>query len=414
MGETSDRDIRGKLAYSRRYPEDFTEVPRGMEPLYKQMLHTIASQASRVQLLSKRILTWAACSWRPLSIAEMEVVLEPEFKGYVKLENTIVQVCGHFVTVDSSKIFMIHATARDFSLNGSDGSLPFIDSRRGHEHIATVCLKHLSNDKWRRVFKATDNSHGLIKKKSRANRLVIAEKSYPPLGYATCYWAYHFSKSHLDSQHLMNTLRDFLTTYRLSWIEGIALSGNLRYLTRSAQYLKIYAKRRYRNLHSDIQNAPPQLNLPAEDDAENVLSWAIDFIRIVGKFGPNLVQYPSAIYRLVPPFCPYGSMIGRVYGSAMEKMLAGDNPLSVRGLPSGGWDDCLATVIVGEGVTASKVLATDAYVLSLISSNGTIMVWYADTFDKASEIHHGKYVSLMTLNGSSTLVATSGIKTYRT
>ena len=394
----------------------FTEVPRGMESLYDQMLNRVASQSSRLQLLAKKVLTWAACCWRPLSIAELQTVLEPEFSGFVNLESTVIQVCGHFLTVDNSKVLLIHATARDFLLNSRDGLPPFIDYRNGHNHMAASCLRHLSSDNWSRVFKVVQKSSFVIDKRPKINRLLIAEKDHPFLGYATCYWAYHFSKSSLDSQHLQEILGTFLTKYSLSWIEGIALSGNLRYLTRSAQYLKVYTKRRSRNLHLDALeslNAPAGLKIPAKEDAENVLLWATDFVRIVGKFGPNLVQCPSSIHRLVPPFCPHDSVVGRVYGSARETGLISNNKLSVRGLPSAQWDDCLATVIVGEAAIASKVLATDAYLLTLISSIGNIIIWYVDTFDRARELHHREYVPHMVLNRSSTLVATSGTKTYR-
>ena len=390
-----------------------TEVPKGMESLYSQMLNTISTQPLRQRLKATRILTWAACSWRPLSIAELNVVLEPEFGGFLDLETTIIRICGHFITVNNSKVYLIHSTARDFLLNGSDGSSPFVNCRSGHEHIATACLKYLSSNNWRRVFKTIRNSHSLMNKKSKANQLIAAEKDYPFLSYAACYWAYHFSKSPLDSEPLLDTLTNFLVKHCLIWIEGIALLGNLRYLIRSAKYLKSYGKRRSRNLHRRAMDNPLRLKMPIEDDAKSILPWATDFIRIAGKFGPNLIQRPSAIYRLVPPFCPCESMVGMVYGSGENSRPIDEKALSVKGLPPDKWDDCLATVTVGEAVTASKVLATDSYLLTLISSNGTVVVWYTDTFDRAREMRHGEYVTLMALNKSSTLLATSGIKTYR-
>ena len=160
-----------------------TEVPKGMEALYTKMIEKITSQSARLQFMARRILTWATCCCRPLSIAELQVFLEPEFKGFVKLEDTIVQICGHFISVNDSMISLIHATARDFLLNHKKGSLAFIDSQDGHEHIATVCLKHLSNDTWRHVLKEVEKLPATGPQKPRINRLLLAEQGHPALGY---------------------------------------------------------------------------------------------------------------------------------------------------------------------------------------------------------------------------------------
>lgn len=384
-----------------------TEVPKGMEPLYQQMLGIIEGQSPRLQLIANRILTWTACSWRPLSITELQVALEPEFKGFVSLEDTIVRTCGHFISVDNSKVTLIHMTARDFLLGDRNGTPAFVNSKYGHEGIAIFCLKYLSNHSWKRVFKSVENSMRGVRKKPKTNGLLLAEKDHPALGYATCYWAYHVSKSNLDSQILIESLETFFTRYCLSWIEAIALSGNLRYLIRSAQYLKAFAKRRSRSLKHKTLDLPLSLKDPPEDYAKNIQLWANDFIRIVGKFGSNLVQSPSSIHRLVPLFCPRGSMIGETYATSKEKLI------SVAGLSADGWDDCLASVNVGKSETASTVLATDAYFATLIKKNGTIVIWYSQTCEMARKMHHDEYVSLMTLNNAHNLLATAGVWTYR-
>ncbi|KAH0558740.1 hypothetical protein GP486_004616 [Trichoglossum hirsutum] len=381
-----------------------TEVPRGMEPLYIRMLDAIKAQPPRQQLMAKRILTWATCSWRPLTIAELQVALEPEFKGFVRLEDTIVQICGHFISMDNSKISIIHLTARHFLLRDTDSTPAFINLRHGHEHAASVCLKHLSNDSWRRIFKAVGIQGEARNTKSRMNRLP-SEQDHPFLGYATCYWAYHVSKSPLDSQDLEGTLKNFFARHCLTWIEAVALSGDLRHLTGSAKYLKSYAKR-LRRSPFDAPGPPVSLKAPPVDHAENIQLWAIDFIRVVGKFGPNLVQNPSSVYRLIPPFCPQDSMIGKTYSAANERMI------SVTGLPSEVWGDCLTNVSVGDE-TASRVLATDAYFIVVIRSGGTIVMWHAETCEQARRMYHNEYIAAMALNNPQTLLATAGIHTYR-
>ena len=87
--------------------------------------------------------------------------------------------------------------------------------------------------------------------------------------------------------------------------------------------------------------------------------------------------------------------------------------ISVTGLPSERWDDCLASVSVGGEEAASKLLATNAYFLALISSSGTIVIWYAETCEEARTIEHGEYVSLMEINESQTLLVTAGVDSYK-
>ncbi len=376
-----------------------TEMPKGMEHMYIRMLEKIETQSPRLQLMAKSILTWTACCWRPLALTELQTALEPEFSGFVRLQETIIQICGNFISVDNDKVSLIHMTARQFLLSTRDGVPAFIDSGSGHERIATVCLRHLSDEKWKRIFKTVETSRS-----PKKNRLLLAEKGNPFLGYSVCYYAYHVSQSSPDSEQLPAILKNFFMRYCLSWIEAIALSSNLRYLTRSAQFLKAYAKRLSRRPKLNDVHSPLTLKDHDSDSSKTINLWAIDFIRIVGKFGPNLIQSPSSVYRLIPPFCPPSSMIGTFY-SPQERAI------SVTGLLSEGWDDCLASVNVGKEA-ASKVLATDTFFLILISS-GTVAVWYAETCEEARRIQHGEYISFMEMNRSHALLATAGSESYR-
>ena len=384
-----------------------TEMPKGMESLYARMLKKVEIQPPRLEILAKKILTWMALSWRPLSMTELQTALEPEYSGFVSFQHTISQICGNFIAVDNDKVSLVHMTARQFLLAAQDGVPPFIDSELGHEQLAIVCLRFLSDEKWKRIFKTVDAftsaSTGTTVKK---NRLLLAEEGNPMLGYSVCYFAYHVSKANLHSDELMVSLKTFFTQYCLSWIEAIALSRNLRYLTRSARWLKTYAKRRRHRRNLNSLGYPLSPRDVDSDDSIFVQLWAIDFLRIVGKFGLNLIHSPSSINRVVPFFCPSKSMVASVYGTR-------EGSISVTGLRSDGWDDCLASVPVGKEEAASKIMATDAYFLTLISSGGTIGVWYAETCEEARKLHHGEYVAHMELDRSGKILATAGSESYR-
>ncbi|CAN9302307.1 unnamed protein product [Alternaria alternata] len=384
-----------------------TELPTGMLGLYEQMLVRLLSQPERSGRLAHRILSWVSCSWRPLRLDELQVALEPEFTGFVNLEDTINQICAHFVSVDNGKVSLIHDTARQFLTSKQSTRAAFVQPRHAHSQIAERCLIYLSQDTWSRTFRAISSSDPDAKRGARINRLLLAEEGFPLLGYATCYWAYHVSKSPTSGTSLTSALKVFFSQYCLSWIEAIALSANLRYLTRSARYLKGYAKRkklsRMQKSESPILDS---LTKAPEDDPKWLQSWAIDLIRVVGKFGSILLAKPSSIYQDIVPFCPRNSMFTLTYGEHKP------GQLSVTGLPSDGWDDRLARVSVGDDYIASKVLATESYFITLVSSVGVLLVWHTETCEKARKIEVGEYVAVMTLNNNGTLLATASPSHY--
>ena len=380
----------------------FHDVPEGMESLYARMITNVMNQTHRLRSMALRMLTWTACASRPLYLDELKVALSSEFDEFVSLEDTIIQICGHFLRIDKSRVFMIHGTARQFLLGRTEERSPFIDRRQAHEHVALICVEYLSEEKWKGIFVRAAEA-GFNSKQARKNRLTSFEGDHPFLSYAVQNWAFHVGNSSPESDKLLPALGNFLERYCLSWIHAVALSGNLRTLTNAAQDLKGYVRRRGRKnslLTASSKNV-------GDEVSEFLRLWAVDIIRIVGKFGDNLAEYPSSIYRMIPPFCPKGSKMQKTYGRAR------DNAFSVAGISSSDWDDCLARLNVGEDETASKVLCTGSYFITLIGSSGTVVVWHAESCEEAKRMKHGEWVTMMASNKSGTLIATAGIKSFR-
>jgi len=198
----------------------------------------------------------------------------------------------------------------------------------------------------------------------------------------------------------------FSTTTVYHGIEGVALTGNLQYVFRAAQYLKAFVKRATRR-RSVTEDLDQMLSLnDSQSDFERVHAWAVDLIRVVGKFGSNLLRSPPSIYKHVPASCPKESMIARAYGTSPSRLL------TVDGLPTEEWDDCLASVDIGRENSASQVLATESFFLTLANASGTVVVWSTETCEKARTIRQGEWVTLMALDKSGTLLATSGYRTF--
>jgi WD40 repeat protein len=374
-----------------------TEIPEGMEFMYERMIAMVARQPPRLRRMATEILTWTACAFRPFDINELAVALKPEFGDFFNLEVTIAQICGNFIVTEKSRVALIHQTARQF-LVSKNPHLPIsLDSRRGHEHIATVCMNFLSDNKWRTTFAMAQETED----DANSNKLAGLSNDVPFLWYATAHWAYHVSCAPADSEDLQTSVFNFLERFSLLWINAVALTGNLRIIIRSAQYLKAYAKRKARH---QTQAPPTSLNSTRVGELQQ---WANDFIRLVGRFGVYLAQSPSSIYKHVIPFCPSDSMIRQTFSHLSR------SAISVVGISSGKWDDCLARVTMGGDETASKVICKDNYFITLLGTSGTLVVWHAETCLELRRLYHGEYVTGIKASKAKTLVASAGIKTIR-
>ena len=384
-------------------------IPEGMDTIYTRMIEDVAAQSGRNRKLAVDILTWASCAFRPLDVQELAVALNNDFafENIQSLAAAIADVCGNFVVVKKSQVSLIHQTARTFLLAERSRLLISFDRGKSHERIAVVCMKFLSNiPKWREAFSlAQDTDSNSTGDQQSTSHAALND---PFLWYATTHWAYHVSCASAEmgkSEILQNAVFEFLDKYALLWMNAVALKGDPRILTRSAAYLKAWAKRKARHA-SEV--APTSLSLSrTSNGVEELLGWANDLIRVVGRFGAYLAVNPSSIHKHVVPFCPHDSMIYRAYQYQYG------NAISVRGISSGKWDDCLARLTMGGDEGATKIVAKDNYFIALIGSSGTLIIWHAETCEEARRICHGEYVTGIKVSKTSNLVATAGIKTIR-
>ncbi|KAI9888850.1 MAG: hypothetical protein M1814_006200 [Vezdaea aestivalis] len=348
------------------------ELPVGMEPLYEKMINIISQQPEKTRVMATRILTWIACAFLPLTIADLEEALKPEFKDFVNLRNAAEEICGHFIVVNESRVTLIHQTARQFLLRKTSNLSLTLSEHGGHKHAATA-----------------STSGGAI------------FDGHPFLRYALFFWAYHVSLASVDSNKLLDIILSFLEEYCLLWINGIALTKDLRILTRAAQHLKTYIRRRTQKASKE----PSQRSAMARDS--ELLQWANDIIRIVARFGANLAESPNSIYKHVVPFCPKESIIVKTFSAGRQ------SGFSVKGLSSQTWNDCLARLSMGNDQVAAKLLCKDTFFITLLAASGTMVLWRAETCEEVQRITHGEYVTQIASCKTSNLVATAGFKSTR-
>lgn len=358
-------------------------IPSGMEQLYKRMESNIIRKTKdrpQDRKLGHTILTWAACSRRPLALKELEQALQPEFSVVLDLQFTISRVCGQFVIVDASdRLVMVHQTARDH-ITTTDSDLA-INTIEGHEKLFTKCLSVLVEKLHHRGSDRRSGDQDFVR-------------------YAVTSWAYHFSLTSIESDEPLFQLAKFLKGNSiLAWIVSLAQQGQLKVLVYSSKIMTLYVRRkrgRYRATN-------PLLHRLQELDL--VESWATDFLKILGKFGQTLMTSPSAIYQQIPPFCPESSIIYRHF----EQQAPYPPPLQVGGITHKVWDDSLAKISLGPR-TQTVAVVCSGHLFAVLTGGGEINLYDSTTFDLQRTLSHAERVCAMSFSSCSNLLTTYGFR----
>lgn len=349
------------------------QLPSGMEALYDRMAQSVAALPQEEdKKLASSILAWAACALRLLTIEELSLVLEGEISKPLDLQRSIGDLCGGFVVVDNGgNVAMIHQTAREYLID--DQARPFnIDRSSAHGQLFQRCMSCLTD-------------FGL---RSKINR-----KQAPAfLDYAATSWFYHLSYSSTSSSRIYDTLKSFFKSSSvLTWIQCLAQANRLRTLVLASTQISHFALQQKEKIFSQ---------------GSYLEAWATDLVKIVGKFGTNLVRNPESIYKLIPPFCPDESVMYRQFGKKES------NTLKITGQSLSSWDDSLARLSFGSGIHATSIKAAGGGI-AVISPSGTVIIYYASTCEERRRIKHGERVLRTQFNLSGTLLVTYGYLTTK-
>ena len=370
--------------YTRAAVEDALEnLPPGMEALYDRMATAIQSLSeTRNGKLGQRILQWATCAHRTLSVEELSDALDS--LDILEIQRAVDDLCGGFVVVDKEgKVALIHETAREYLAKSQDCDRPFvIDYKATHDMLFKSCLQRLTNNKLR----------------------TQVVRNQPPalLDYASNTWFIHFTSGSITDPENLEVLIGFLEgPHILTWVHIAAWRKQLRALVTASRCLTDVVIKLRRLQFDDCLKNTRTLNL--------VEGWATDLVKIVGKFGTNMISTPDAIYKLIPPFCPKTSVTYRQFGHKEAKSL------QVSGLTSTNWDDCLARFPLDSGVIASGVLPAGSRIaiLTNIRRSSRIMIHHAATFEEQCVLEHPERVFKIQVNKLGNLLVSYGYLTTR-
>ncbi|KAM5349228.1 hypothetical protein ACJ41O_005735 [Fusarium nematophilum] len=354
------------------------EVPRGMESLYKRALDSM-SEAGRGKELAKAILMWASCPIRPMTTSELNGALSLDIQdSFPRLEKSIAALCGQLVAVDQfGRVQMVHETAREFLLTCGIDSEFSIDKTRAHTRMAQVCLAYLVGDE----MKPPRNSQRRSPASLPPRRLDFAT-------YASTAYSYHLSRADPAETETFKLIEQFLKSNVLAWIEMIAESRNLNQLIRASEHLKTY-------VDSCAVESPP-----LDRRVQALRQWTTDLARIPAMFANPLMVCPSAIYSLIPPFCPTESMIHNTRGLGRR--------LAVIGATNKQWGNRLLCVDFRQRRPSALCYGDEFLAIGLTS--GTVVLYHATSYQEYRVLEHGESVKFIALQSRSGLVATCGLK----
>lgn len=374
--EVLDCQTQGEIA------QVLQEIPTGMQPLYERMEDAMVRNLRPAnQRLSKALLTWVTCSQRPLFLEELSKAIEPDFPHIIDLRYTVGHVCGNLLVIDrKSRVTLVHQTAREYLTKLSTG--PFaIKSSKAHEDLFLRCMSCLCDQKLR----------------SRLGHAILPALS----SYAAWSWSFHLQSHAAGSERILTALSAFLqSSSALTWIQILAMQDQLKTLVHSSRSISAFADRRRALDTSAAPNSRPIQTLEVLD------LWAVDLVKIVGRFGQKLLDAPDTIFRFVPQFCPQESIIHRQFGKRSAFAVSssgGSNTV---------WDDSLAKLFVGANAQA-LIVKCAGNCFAVLTTADKIIIWDSTTCLKQHELSHQENILTICASTSGKRIAAYGLRNIK-
>ena len=360
------------------------DIPNDMNDLYRRMEMTILNTPRKANIaLAKAILQWATCAGRLLTLKELSQALRPDFPELLDLRRTIQDVCGQFTVVnDAGQVTVVHQTAREY-LTQTSGDKAFVNVGEAHGKLFRNSISVLCDPSLR--YKLTPNQD-------------VLREAEPFLFYAATLWMYHLRHLKNSSDEILDTvLRLFKSTSVLAWIHAVALTGHLEALVKAAKALTNLVNHRRR-----LNSAKNPL-LHRLSDLDYLERWAVDLVKMIGKFSRQLSSDPNIIYKIIPALSPKNSILHHKFYHRDATEIA------VRGILDTEWNDNLAKIALPNGDQAWNI-ACAANILAILGSSGSVYSWNAFNFSQTCTLRHMEPVTSFCLNSQGNKCITYGLR----
>jgi Ankyrin repeats (3 copies)/NACHT domain len=198
------------------------QFPSGLEALYARMLLQISRHR---QETAAKILRWVVMAFRPLTLSELSVAIEPTIRTSVGLSpdeviRDQVTFCGYFLTIKQDEVELIHQSAKDYLLRKTpdpNRELEFfrIEEEQVNSEIVRRCLAYLQNG-------ALADGAVVLRKRHSQVKDMTRLKAFPLLSYAILHWPEH-ARSLTRLEDIFDLSHPFYTRkspVRESWLNS--------------------------------------------------------------------------------------------------------------------------------------------------------------------------------------------------
>lgn len=198
-------------------------IPSTLEEAYERIL-----SCSRDKARAKRLLYFVLAAQQPLTLEEMNIAMattdtctsvdDLELEPEASFQDTARELCGLFISVSDSKIYLIHQTAREFLLAPRSGSQPVsnstntwmcsMDLSTSHLELAKTCLLYLH------LSGLEDLSSALVVNKSSKELRILPNTVQKQgfLKYSATNWCLHVKESDCEVGNSLTSMMLSITT----------------------------------------------------------------------------------------------------------------------------------------------------------------------------------------------------------
>jgi NACHT domain len=253
------------------------DLPLGseMRSLYAMIVKRIETECADEEenKLSKALLTWTFCSFRPLLVSELKFALELEFGPLIYFEKTIRDLSGSLITIGEDLFVSgIHATVREFFMSEYAGDFR-VSEDIGNNLISASCLDYLSG----RLGSLPVHLHPEENSSPEPDRVRL---ECPFIEYAAQYLFSHIKFSRPSAEFMIDLLSFLEGRYSLTWIEALATFGLVGVLLSA----------------SGIVGSLDHHDLEIEMTVQAFAQVTMDLERIALQTEENVTLYPRSIH----------------------------------------------------------------------------------------------------------------------
>ena len=184
-----------------------SRLPQTVDEAYDRIL-----SKSRNSRLAEKILHIIVAAARPLTVREMNLALslkeshqsygELDLRPEDRFDNDLRDICGLFVTIIDSRIYLLHQTAKEFLVRNNALNPPkdvhrdlkwkySLSSQESHRILAEICVWHL-------LFAEFET-----RPLDKSGHLSQYVKDHTLLDYSAKHWAAHLRELRIDIQDAM-------------------------------------------------------------------------------------------------------------------------------------------------------------------------------------------------------------------